>query len=125
MSKLLKFSESLGKSNLKKWSQIWNLLLIKGVKSPRVAPNEILKKYNIDFEFLVINTILGLGWVVKLQNMIYDVLLLPHCYTSTKFKSKVAIEKMKWEQPWGVFAIALFKTEVLSDDTTNKNIKNF
>ena len=30
-SKLFRFSESLGKSNDKKWSQIWKLLLIKGV----------------------------------------------------------------------------------------------
>ena len=34
MSKL-RFSESLGQSNGKKWSQIWKLLHIKGVKSPR------------------------------------------------------------------------------------------
>ena len=33
MSKLFRFSESLGKSNGKKWSQIWKLLL--GVKSRR------------------------------------------------------------------------------------------
>ena len=36
MSKLYRFGESLGKSNGKKWSQIWNLLLIKGVKLPRI-----------------------------------------------------------------------------------------
>ena len=35
MSKLFRYSESLSKSNGKKWSQIWKLLLIKGVKSPR------------------------------------------------------------------------------------------
>ena len=35
MSKLFRFSESLGKSNGKKGSQIWTLFLIKGVKSPR------------------------------------------------------------------------------------------
>ena len=35
MSKLFRLSESLGKSNVKKWSQIWKLLLIKCVKSPR------------------------------------------------------------------------------------------
>ena len=35
MSKLFRFSESLGKSNAKKWSEIWKLLLIKSVKSPR------------------------------------------------------------------------------------------
>ena len=35
MSKLFRFSESFGKSNGKKWSQIWKLLLIKGVKLPR------------------------------------------------------------------------------------------
>ena len=35
MSKHFRFSESLGKSNGKKWYQIWKLLLIKGVKSPR------------------------------------------------------------------------------------------
>ena len=34
MSKLLGFSESLGKSVGKKWSQIWRFLLINGVKSP-------------------------------------------------------------------------------------------
>ena len=34
MSKLFVFSESLGKSVRKKWSQIWIFLLIKGVKSP-------------------------------------------------------------------------------------------
>ena len=32
MSKLFRLSESLGKSNGKKWSQIWKLLLINGVK---------------------------------------------------------------------------------------------
>ena len=36
MSKLFRFLESLGKSNGKKWSQIWKLLLIKGVKLPRI-----------------------------------------------------------------------------------------
>ena len=35
MSKLFRFSESLGKNNGMKWSKIWKLLLIKGVKSPR------------------------------------------------------------------------------------------
>ena len=35
MSKLFRFSESLEKSNGKKWSQISKLLLIKGEKSPR------------------------------------------------------------------------------------------
>ena len=35
MSKVFRDSESLGKSNGKKCSQIWKLLLIKGVKSPR------------------------------------------------------------------------------------------
>ena len=35
MCKLFRFSESLGKCNEKKWSQIWKLLLTKGVKSPR------------------------------------------------------------------------------------------
>ena len=33
MSKVFRIVESLGKSNGKKWSQIWNFLLIKGVKS--------------------------------------------------------------------------------------------
>ena len=36
MSKLLRYSKSLSKSNGKKWSQFWKLLLIKGVKSPRI-----------------------------------------------------------------------------------------
>ena len=35
MWSLFRFSESLGKSNGRKWSQIWKLLLIKGVKSQR------------------------------------------------------------------------------------------
>ena len=35
MSKLFRFLEFLGKSNGKKWSQIWKLLLITGVKLPR------------------------------------------------------------------------------------------
>ena len=35
MSKLFRFSESLGKTNWKKWSLIWILLLTKGVKLPR------------------------------------------------------------------------------------------
>ena len=35
MSKSLRYSKFLGKSNGKKWSQTWKLLLIKGVKSPR------------------------------------------------------------------------------------------
>ena len=35
MSKHLRFLKSLGKSNGKKWSQIWELLLIKGEKSPQ------------------------------------------------------------------------------------------
>ena len=34
MTKLFRDSESSGKSNGKKWSQIWKLLLIKAVKSP-------------------------------------------------------------------------------------------
>ena len=47
MSKLFRVSESLGKSNGKKWSQIWKLLLIKGVKSPRK------KKFFTDFFLFV------------------------------------------------------------------------
>ena len=35
MSNIFRDTESLGKSNGKKWSQIWKLWLIKGVKSPR------------------------------------------------------------------------------------------
>ena len=35
MSKQFRFFESLGITNWKKWSQIWILLLIKGVKLPR------------------------------------------------------------------------------------------
>ena len=35
MFKIVRDSESLGKSNGKKWSQIWNFLLMMGVKSPR------------------------------------------------------------------------------------------
>ena len=35
MSKLFRFSESLVKSNGKKWCQIWKLLHVKGVKLPR------------------------------------------------------------------------------------------
>ena len=35
MSKLFRFSKFFGKTNEKKWSQIWILLLIKGVKSLR------------------------------------------------------------------------------------------
>ena len=35
MSKTFRDSESVGKSNEKKWSQIGKLLLIKGVRSPR------------------------------------------------------------------------------------------
>ena len=35
MSKSFRDSESLGKINGNNWSQIWKLLLIKGVKSPR------------------------------------------------------------------------------------------
>ena len=38
-SKILRFSESLRKSNGKKWSQIWKLLLIKGVKLPHKKVN--------------------------------------------------------------------------------------
>ena len=41
--KLFRFLEFLGKSNGKKWSQIWKLLLIKGAKSPRQ------KKFFTDF----------------------------------------------------------------------------
>ena len=35
MSKTFKDTESFGKSNKNRWFQIWQLLLIKGVKSPR------------------------------------------------------------------------------------------
>ena len=35
MSKIFKDSESLGKNNGKNWSQIWKLLIINGVISPR------------------------------------------------------------------------------------------
>ena len=36
MSQFFRDWESLGKSNGKKWSHIWKLLLIKGVKLPRI-----------------------------------------------------------------------------------------
>ena len=36
MSKLFRFSESLGKINGKKLSQIWKVLLKNGIKSPRI-----------------------------------------------------------------------------------------
>ena len=35
MFKLFRFSESLGESNGKKWSQIWKIMLIMGVKSQK------------------------------------------------------------------------------------------
>ena len=47
MSKISIYSESLVKSNGKKWSQIWKLLLIKGVKLPQQ------KKFFTDFFYLV------------------------------------------------------------------------
>ena len=43
MSNNFRDSESLGKSNGKKWCQIWKLFLMKGVKSPR------RKKFFTDF----------------------------------------------------------------------------
>ena len=46
MSKLFRFLGSLGKNNGKKWSQIWKLLFIKGVISPRQ------KKFFTDLESL-------------------------------------------------------------------------
>ena len=43
MSKLLRYSESLGKSSGKKWGQIWTFLLKNGRKSPR------REKFLLDF----------------------------------------------------------------------------
>ena len=45
MSKLFRYFESLGKSNGKKWSQIWKLFVKHGVKSPR--------QKNMDFFFYI------------------------------------------------------------------------
>ena len=50
MSRLFRISESLGKSNGKKWSQIERLLLIKGVKSLRRNKRE--KKISANFALL-------------------------------------------------------------------------
>ena len=54
MYKLFRFSESLGKSNWKKVSQIWKLLLIKGVKSP------LQKKFFKFFFFLICSLCLNI-----------------------------------------------------------------
>ena len=46
MSKLIRFLESLGKSNGKTWSQIWTLLLIKSVKSLHKKKNTFFMGWN-------------------------------------------------------------------------------
>ena len=51
MSKKFRDSESLGKSNGKKWSHIWKLLLIKGVKLQRIKAQLILN-HSVNFAFL-------------------------------------------------------------------------
>ena len=45
MFKLFRFLESLGKSNGKKWSQIWKLLLIKGVKCKIAAAKKVFNGF--------------------------------------------------------------------------------
>ena len=71
LSKLLRFLESLGKSNGQKWSQMWKLLLIKGVQAPRKIGREIL--YILYGGFLLhVYPYFLLFWVVIrliLQNM--------------------------------------------------------
>ena len=53
MSKNFRFLESLEKSNGKKWSQIWKLLLIKGVKSQREKRKKIRQLLSYYQDFLV------------------------------------------------------------------------
>ena len=57
MSKLFRFVESLGKNNMKKWSQIWKLLLITDVKVPH-------KKVYLSANFVLLEGFFGIGATV-------------------------------------------------------------
>ena len=59
MSKLFRFSEYLGKSNGKKWSQIGKLLFIKGVKLP-------LKKSQFYCKFSLLAGFFGIGATIRI-----------------------------------------------------------
>ena len=53
-----RFSEFLGKTNRKKWSQIWILLLIKGVKSPR-KKSLIFDKFCLTSRIFLVSVLLS------------------------------------------------------------------
>ena len=59
MSKLFRYSESLGKSNGKKWSQIWKLLLIKDVKSPRKKKVFFVGKFCPTIKIFLVSVLLS------------------------------------------------------------------
>ena len=59
MSKIFRDSESLGKSNGKKWSQIWTFLFGSGLKSPRKKKFVFLADYAVQN---MLKTTLPDGW---------------------------------------------------------------
>ena len=58
MSKLFKFSQFLGKTNGKKWSQIQILLVIKGIKSPR-KKSLIFDKFCLTSRIFLVSVLLS------------------------------------------------------------------
>ena len=58
ISKLFRFSKSLGKSNEKRWSQIWILLLIKGVKLQR-NKRLIFNKFCLTIRIVLVSVLLS------------------------------------------------------------------
>ena len=86
MSKHFRFSESLEKSNEKKWSQIWKLLLIKGVKSPRKKKLVFLANFALLAVFFGIDTTTWIG---------REILCLPYAEFFGSFLKELGIETRK------------------------------
>ena len=97
ISKLFRFSESLGKTKAKKWSQIWILLLIKGVKLSR-------KKKKLDFWRILPNT-----------NRIFLVLVLLSASVERCFVSRMR------DFLWPTFLRQIFKPEIPRESTFRRS----
>ena len=72
MSKLLRFLESLGKRNRKRWSQIWKLLLINGVKLQRKKVCIFMANFALGWFWSVTEDIRLLTWKRIIKHYIED-----------------------------------------------------
>ena len=99
MSKICRDSESLGKSNWKKWSQIWKLLLIKGVKL-------LHKKVSFWGNFALLSRVFLVSMFLTLFNGLFAPISQSPMSNPFEFSESLGkINRKKWSQIWKLLLI--------------------